>query len=94
MSDETRDVEALAEEVCPRGSGPCPLCLDAVRGLLASDWLAGHDARVRADALREFADAAQPLMAEAWGGSAAWFTTGEKVADVVADRLRDWAEEA
>ena len=31
-------------------------------------------------------------MAKAWGGTTAWFSTGNKVADVVADVLRERAD--
>jgi len=47
--------------------------------------LAGRKRAWMAEALR---DVDTDLMAEAWGGAAAWFTTGTKVAGVV----RDWLD--
>jgi len=38
---------------------------------------------------RETLAALRDDMARAWGGNAAWFTTGAKVANVVADWLRE-----
>ena len=61
---------------------------DFADAILASDWLAEHDQRIRREALARFADQNHDRMAAAWGGSATWFTTGEKVANLVCDWLR------
>lgn len=47
----------------------------------------------RAEALREAADAFEHDYAATWGGPAAWLTTGDSVGRLVAEILRELAEE-
>lgn len=88
------DVELIgidSTDVLPIGH---PFYLESLAAEQAhlADVLAAHlaerDERVRRETLTLFADESRDRMAEAWGGSAAWFTTGEKVANVVCDWLR------
>ncbi|MGB4345786.1 MAG: hypothetical protein WBJ21_05250, partial [Burkholderiaceae bacterium] len=61
----------------------------------AYDRLHGLDgcAQTPAQALRDAARFFEVEMSRAWGGAATWFTTGERVADLVAICLREHASD-
>lgn len=52
-----------------------------------------HIARIKERTLRDAARYFTDEMAGAWGGDAQWFTTGNRVAEVVACVLRELADE-
>ena len=70
-----------------------PCCCERCRRMTQEqfDYLVGE---IEARALIRAARFIEYDMAKAWGGTTAWFSTGNKVADVVADVLRERAEEA
>ena len=60
--------------------------------LLASDWLAAHDAEVARAAAKEEREriaVAFEGMADVWGGDAMWLTSGTKIAALAADVARE-----
>lgn len=84
MSDETRDVEVLADWMLQHADKAFPwpgeleelMADDLARAILASDWLAEHDAELEARVLREAADAVSDecthLQVACFCGSADW----------------------
>lgn len=88
MPDPT-DTDALAEEL--RLAYDTDTWPYAARIVLTSDWLARRDAAVGARALREAARYFEYEMAPAWGGDATWLSTGNRVADLIGETLRDRA---
>lgn len=56
------------------------------------EW-AGHIRSARVNALRDAAVFFERDMDTAWGGGKQWLTTGTKVAELVADILREQADE-
>jgi hypothetical protein len=62
-----------------------------VNAVLASSWLAAHDAEVAARALREAARYFEYEMPTPWGRDERWISTGSHVADLVGGILRGMA---
>lgn len=71
------------------GQGPTGIAGAPVSDATWAEVIREH----RATALREAADAFEHDYAATWGGPAAWLTTGDAVGRLVAEILRELAEE-
>ena len=76
----------------PDRYGECACVEEMITGLLSSDWLRERDRRIKAEALREFADEERDQMSAAWGGGVHWLTTGDKVATLAQGWVRERAD--
>lgn len=96
MSAEREELARLLDEADDRwqhgiGSGgydPNGAPFWLADAILSSDWLRKHEAQT----LRDAADVMVDEMADVWGGSGSWLTTGERVAGLLADVLRARAD--
>lgn len=82
------------------GAGPCATCLadaeTAEMNFIEAETLRRIErarAEGKAEGLREAADDIVTDWAPVWGGPGMWFTTGNAVAELVADTLRSMASE-
>jgi hypothetical protein len=83
MTDLTEQQRDKLGEVLPPGARGYAWALAPV--------VARMIAEAKAEALREAARYFEYEMAPAWGGDATWLSTGNRVADVVGDVLRECA---
>lgn len=72
---------------------PCRACTRRAR-LIVDEWLPDVLTATKRVALLDAARFFEYQMAPAWGGSARWFSTGARVADLVGEILRERADAA